>query len=121
LFTVVVETHFWASHRLTLPDGSKEPTHCHNWKVAADVSSDRLDSIGCVIDFHELKAILDEIVAVLDNDALDELDYFRTNNPSAENVAKYVYEKLQPKLPGQLRLKNVTVVEQPGCIAKFGK
>ena len=119
MFTVSVETHFWASHRLSLPDGSKEPLHHHNWVVTADVSGSVLDSMGLIMDFRRLKAMVDSIMADFDNIQLEKLDYFQRNNSSAENVAKYVYEKLEPKLPRSLKLNHIRVVEQPGCSARF--
>ncbi len=121
MFTISVETHFQASHQLTLPDGEKEPVHRHNWLVTADVSSDRLNNMGVVMDFRELRVMLDETVAELDNTALDRVGYFQQNNPSAENVAKYVYEKLRTNLPESVKLRNIRVVEEPGCSAKFGE
>lgn len=119
MFTISVETRFWASHRLKLPDGSREPSHSHNWAVAADVSTEGLDSMGLAIDFRRLKGLLDEIAAEFENGRLENLDYFQQNNPSAENVAKYVCEQLERKLPNGLKLNFVKVTEQPGCAAKF--
>jgi len=106
---------------LALADRSREPLHGHNWAATADVSSGELDSMGLVIDFRRLKTMLDDIVADFDNTELEKLDYFRQNNSSAETVAKYIYEKLEPRLPGNLNLDHVRVIEQPGCSAKFGK
>jgi len=119
MLTVSVETRFWASHQLTLTDGSKEPLHSHNWAVTADVSSNMLSNMGLVMDFHRLKEMLDNIVAEFDNMVLDSIDYFRRNNSSAENIAGYIYEKLQFKLPKDVRLEAVRVAEEPGCSAKF--
>ena len=140
MFTVSVETGFTASHQLTWRNGSKEvardscperatsdesrvtkkePLHCHNWAVIADVSSDRLDGLGLVMDFHRLKAMVDNIVAVLDNRCLEEFDYFQANNSSAENVAKYIYEQLAPRLPKGLNLDSIRVVEEPNYAAKY--
>ena len=65
MYTVSVETHFWASHQLTLSDGSKEPVHHHNWRVIAEVGSDRLDSMAVVMDFEQLKAAVGDITAAL--------------------------------------------------------
>jgi 6-pyruvoyltetrahydropterin/6-carboxytetrahydropterin synthase len=120
MYTISVETHFRASHQLAMPDGSKEPVHHHYWSVTADVSSDGLNNMGVVIDFHKLRAILDNAIAELNNTALDRVEYFRQNNPTAENVAKYVYEKLHAKLPKGVTLQSIRVVEEPGCSAKFG-
>jgi len=119
MFTVSVETYFWASHRLVLPDGSKEPLHNHNWSVTADVSSEKLDSMAVVMDFQKLKEMVDNIVAEFDNTTLNEISYFQQNNPSAENVAKFIYEKLGPKLPKGVKLQSIRVVEEPGCSAKY--
>jgi 6-pyruvoyltetrahydropterin/6-carboxytetrahydropterin synthase len=119
MLTVSVETHFWASHQLTLPDGSKEPAHSHNFSVTADVGTEKTGNMGLVIDFHRLKAMLDNIVAEFDNVALNRIDYFEKNNPTAENVAKYIYEKLQPELPKDIKLEAIRITEEPGCSAKF--
>jgi 6-pyruvoyltetrahydropterin/6-carboxytetrahydropterin synthase len=119
MFTIKVETRFWASHQLTLPDGSKEPLHHHNWAVIAKVCGDKLDSMGLVMDFGRLKAMVEEITAGFDNAQLDSIDYFRRNNPSAENVAKYIFDKVEPKLPGGVELRSIKVIEEPGCSAKF--
>ncbi|MFB0552361.1 MAG: 6-pyruvoyl tetrahydropterin synthase family protein [Phycisphaerae bacterium] len=121
MFTISVETSFWASHQMVLLDGSKEPVHHHNWLVSADVSSDKLNSMAVVMDFQELKEMVDDIVSEFDNVALNEISYFRQNNPSAENVAKYIYEKLRAKLPKGVKLQNIRVVEEPGCTANFSE
>ena len=119
MFTISVERHFRASHQLTLPDGSKEPAHNHDWVVTASLSSERLNNMGVVMDFRVLQEMIDKTVAGFDNAALESISYFQQNNPSAENVARYIYEKLRIELPEGVKLRNVRVVEEPGCSAKF--
>jgi 6-pyruvoyltetrahydropterin/6-carboxytetrahydropterin synthase len=121
LFIVSVETRFRASHQLDLPDGSKEPLHWHDWSVVADVSSDRLNEMGVVMDFRGLKAAMDSIVAEFNNAQLNGARFFRQNSSSAENVARYVYEQLLPKLASPVKLERIKVVEEPGCAAIFYK
>ena len=121
MFTISVETSFWASHQLRLTEGSKEPVHHHNWLVSADISSEKLNTMGLVMDFQKLKAMVDNIVAEFDNTSLNEISYFQQNNPSAENVARYIYEKLRAKLPEGVKLQNIRVVEEPGCTANFSE
>ena len=121
MFTISVKTHFQALHQLAFPDGSKEPLHRHDWLVTADVSGKELNSMGLVMDFHQLKAMIDNIVADFEGCRLDDKDYFRQNSSSAESVAKYIYEELSAKLPEGVELEAVKVVEQPGCSAKFSK
>ena len=119
MYTISVETHFNASHQLCLPNGEKEPEHFHNWSVTTDVSSAKLDNMGIVMDFHELREIIEKIVARFDN-KIEALKYFQENNPSAENVAKYIYDELKPQLPKGVKLNCVEVTEEPGYKAKFG-
>jgi len=121
LFTLSVETHFEAFHSLSLPDGSKEPVHSHNWLISADVSSKSVDETGLVIDFNRLKELIDDIVSQFNASSLEKNEYFQQNNSSAEMVAKYVYEKLEPMLTDKLKLESVKVTEQPGCSAKYTK
>jgi 6-pyruvoyltetrahydropterin/6-carboxytetrahydropterin synthase len=104
-----------------LPDGSKEPLHHHEWLASADVSSEGLDNMGVVMNFQKLRAMLDSAVGDFDNAAIEAVGYFQQNNPSAENVAKYIYDKLRTGLPEGVRLRNVRVVEEPGCSAKFSQ
>ncbi|HUT46547.1 MAG TPA: 6-carboxytetrahydropterin synthase [Sedimentisphaerales bacterium] len=119
MFTISVERRFQASHQLTLPDGSKEPVHKHDWVVTASLSSEKLNNMGVVMDFQVLKAMIDKTLAGFDNKALESISYFQQNNPSVENVAKYIYEKLRIELPEGVKLRNIRVVEEPGCSAKF--
>jgi len=84
--------------------------------------------MAVVMNFQKLKAMVDDIVAQFDNMALEEISYFQqtsassveSNNPSAENVARYIYEKLRSKMPQGVKLQSIRVVEEPGCSAKFG-
>ncbi len=119
MFTISVEMSFHASHQLALPDGSNEPTHSHNWAVTAEVAAETLDNTGVVMDFRRLRAELGRIIAPFANSQLAAIEYFRQNNPSAENVAKYIYEKLVPKLPQGVDIRSVKVGEEQGCWAKY--
>lgn len=121
MFTISVETYFWASHRVTLGDGSKESLHSHNWKVTSQLGADKLDKMGLVMDFSRLKVLVEGITAVFDNNQMEKIDCFQQTNSTAENVAKYIYEQLEAKLPDGVKLKAVSVLEEPGCEAKFSK
>ena len=121
MFTITVETHFVASHQLALPDGSKESLHQHDWAVTASVSSDRANSMGLVMDFRKLKAMVDKIVDQFADTRLEKFDYFQPNCSSAEMVARYIYEMLEPKLPKNVKLDYIMVIEAPGCSAKFSE
>lgn len=121
MFTVSVDRHFWASHQLSFSDGSKEALHWHNWSVTADVSSKGLDKSGVVMDFHELKAMLGEIIEECLNENSNEENCRCLNGMSAEQLSEYICEELDSRLPEKVKLEAVTVTEEPGCSAKFSK
>ena len=119
MFEITVDTHFFASHRLNLSDGSKEAPHEHIWEVTASVCSKKMNNIGIVMDFRELMSMLEDITAPFDKNMLNNHEYFQKNNTSAENVAKYIFENLEPKLPENVELAYVSVTEAAQCKAKF--
>lgn len=123
MFTITVETSFIAHHQLTLPDGTKEPLHDHDWKLIVAVSSEHLDQTGCVMDFHLLQDIINKTLSPLSGIALENLDYFAKNsiNASAENVAKYIYDIISPQLPENINLSYINLMEAPDCWAKYTK
>jgi 6-pyruvoyltetrahydropterin/6-carboxytetrahydropterin synthase len=110
-FDITATRHFSAAHQLRLHDGALEPLHGHNWKVRVTVSADKLDSIGVVMDFHELYRLLECLLGPLHNTHLNDSPVFGTLNPSTENVALHVGRSLE--LPRGVRLVAVEVWETP--------
>jgi len=111
-FEIATTREFAAAHALRLYDGSLEPVHGHNWRVRVTVASPRLDSIGVVMDFHELERLLNEILDPFHNTHLNDHSPFNAGlNPSAENVALHVANRL--KLPAHVRLTRVEAWETP--------
>jgi 6-pyruvoyltetrahydropterin/6-carboxytetrahydropterin synthase len=119
MFTISVQNSFAARHRLSRPDGTKEPSHGHYWTVTAAASAEKLNAAGLVMDFQLLRDLVEKVVGPLRDAELDRLEYFRSNNCSAENVAKYIYEAVVPLLPAPVRLDYVQVTEAAGCTAAY--
>jgi 6-pyruvoyltetrahydropterin/6-carboxytetrahydropterin synthase len=116
-FQITTIREFSAAHAIRLYDGSLEPLHGHNWRVSVTVSADKLDSIGVVMDFHELSRLVDVVVGPMHNRSLNDLPAFAAVNPTAENVAVHVASGV--KLPSGVRLKKVEVWETWDCSAKY--
>jgi 6-pyruvoyltetrahydropterin/6-carboxytetrahydropterin synthase len=116
-FEITTTRHFSAAHQLRLYDGSLEPLHGHNWQVKVTIAAPKLDSIGVVMDFHELERAVDAILTPLHNHHLNETEPFRKLNPSAENVALHIGRSL--KLPTGVQLLAVEVWETPENSAAF--
>ena len=116
-FEITITRDFSASHQLRLYDGSLEPLHGHNWHVVVTVGAKKLDSIGVVMDFHELQRLLDAIIEPMHNRHLNDLAAFGSTNPSAEQVAAHIADVLE--VPGGARLVWVEVWETPDCRARW--
>jgi len=119
MFQLTVEARFNATHRLALPDGTFEPNHGHDWRVATIVAADRLDDMETVMDFHELERVLGELLRPLNHTDLNAHPAFAEANPSAERLAEWIGRSLKPQLPDHVRLVRVDVEEAPRCIASF--
>ncbi len=98
MFEVSVEASFAAAHQLRNYRGKCENLHGHNYKVRVTVEGEELNDIGLLADFTELKAALREITEFLDHKFLNEIEPFTAINPSAENVALYICDRLQTSL-----------------------
>jgi len=108
-FEITTTREFSAAHQLRLLDGVMEPLHGHNWRVKVTVSAAKLDGMGVVMDFHELERLVQEVIGAMHNRNLNELGPFKSMNPSAENVAMHVAQKIV--LPKQVKLQSVEVWE----------
>lgn len=115
----MAETEFRASHGLVLADGGREDLHSHLWRVRAAVQCPVLNQVQMGIDFHVLQALLQEITAALDNKPLAEHKAFASVNPTAEMVAKFVFDRLAPKIPSPGNLAWVEITEAPGCTVRY--
>ena len=119
MYTVTVESTFTASHQLTMADGGKEPLHSHDWAVRVAVSADELDETGLAVDFNNLKAMIADVTGPFAGARLEQLDCFAGCNASAENVAQYIYDRIEPMLANRLKLVYAEVTEADGCRAKY--
>lgn len=121
MFTIFLTTSFKASHQLTFSGGVgvTEPLHEHDWQVCAAVCAEHLNEDGLVMDFEELKRLVEGILQDFRGRPLETNPLFERRNASAENVARLLYEQLKPQLPDTVRLDYVEVTEAPGCRARF--
>lgn len=120
-YEVSAQTTFAASHQLRGYKADIEPLHGHNFRVEAFVQAEELDELGVVIDFIELEKCLVEVVAPYDHRHLNELPPFDLTNPTTENLARFLYEELQKKLPKGARLRLLKVWEAPTYSAAYGE
>ena len=113
MFEVSVEQTFAAGHALRNYKGSCEDVHGHNFRVRVTVAGEQLDSTGLLVDFLELKSLIDGVVAYLDHKFINDLSPFDQINPSAENLAKYFYDRVSVGMKSDVpvRISEVCVWE----------
>ena len=88
--------------------------HGHNYEVEVFVDADALDARGFVVDFRELDPVKTWIDATLDHRHLNDII---EGQPSAEAIAKYVYEWCRTGLP--FRVAAIRVWETPRAYAEY--
>ena len=94
MFKLIVKKEFSSAHILHGHPGNCKRMHGHNWLVEAEVQGDNTNEIGMVIDFKDIKNKLKEIISNLDHQFLNDLEPFINENPTAENISKYIYKEL---------------------------
>lgn len=98
MFEITVEETFSSGHALRGYRGKCENPHGHNYKIQVRLRGPQLNSIGLLVDFKDLKRIMRELTNRIDHQYLNDLPPFTTINPSAENLAKYVYDNVRAGL-----------------------
>lgn len=120
MYEVIITAPFVAAHRLKLYDGSLEPLHGHNWKVEIRLRGGDLDQIEVLIDFLEVKAKLKEMLEQIDYSFLNENPQFSGKNPSAEQVARWLFDKMAQHVQHPVaKVSKVTVWETEDCAASY--
>ncbi|PIE68967.1 MAG: 6-carboxytetrahydropterin synthase QueD [Deltaproteobacteria bacterium] len=118
-----VRSDFSAAHQLRHYEGKCEALHGHNFMVEAEVAGTKLDpKIGYLMDFKELKRRLQTVLATLDHTCLNDLPGFATRNPTSEELARYIFEGLEPLLQdAPVHLRWVMVAEKESSMAFYTK
>jgi 6-pyruvoyltetrahydropterin/6-carboxytetrahydropterin synthase len=120
MFEVKIVTQFAAAHRLENFYGKCESLHGHNWKVEVFLEGETLDSAGLLMDFGVVKARTKEMLEEIDHKYLNELAAFAGRNPSSENLAHYLYERLGAIFNGdRVKIRRVNVWESDTSCASY--
>jgi 6-pyruvoyltetrahydropterin/6-carboxytetrahydropterin synthase len=123
--SVTVKLYFEAAHRLHNPAQSEEWNrrvygkcnnphgHGHNYVLEVSVEGEVDPDSGYLVDMKILKDILrDVVVNEVDHRHLNiEVPWLTAVNPTAENLARVFFGRIEPALPDGLRLSKVTVHE----------
>ena len=120
MFTVFKDFTFSAAHQIRGHQGGCERMHGHNYRVRVVVAAERLDALGMVIDFADLKQVVGEILGPFDHRVINDLPPFDERNTTAELLAEYVYTEAASRIAdARLRVERVEVWENESACAVY--
>jgi 6-pyruvoyltetrahydropterin/6-carboxytetrahydropterin synthase len=117
VYELTIKSHFDAAHALRGYPGECRLLHGHTWDIEVTVAASELDEIGIVYDFKLLKEDLNRVLDVYDHAYLNEIPPFDELSPTAENLARVIYESLAETIDPRVSVVEVAVWESP--IAKL--
>ncbi len=121
MFEVTIEESFAAGHALRNYRGKCENVHGHNYRCEVTLQGERLDSIGLLVDFVELKKAVHDVLDRMDHQWLNDFPPFDQINPSAENMAKFIYDEVSAGLKAKegVRVGSVKLWETDTSSATY--
>ncbi|MFC1454154.1 6-carboxytetrahydropterin synthase QueD [Verrucomicrobiota bacterium] len=122
MIEISIKSHFCGAHSLTGYRGPCANLHGHNWEVEVFLRGTKTGRDGMLIDFKKLKKALHAVLEKIDHQNLNTIPVFRTKNPTAENIAKYIFDQLFSRFNSPAcRLKKVRISETPGTSAYYSR
>ena len=119
-YTLKILTDFAAAHTLRDYPGACSRMHGHNWKVEVEVIASALDSIGMGIDFKQIKNATNTITETLDHQYLNDLPPFDSINPTAENIAAFIYKGVSEIINNErIKVSSVTLWETERACVRY--
>jgi len=111
-YTLKILTDFAAAHYLRNYEGVCNRLHGHNWKVEVQVITRQLDEVGMGVDFKVIQDATKSLIGRLDHYNLNDQPPFDTVNPTAENIAAYLYSELSQELNSEkVKVDAITLWE----------
>ncbi|MEZ7890554.1 MAG: 6-carboxytetrahydropterin synthase QueD [Candidatus Wallbacteria bacterium] len=124
MFEISAKFSISSAHFLRNYEGKCKNLHGHNWKITVYAAGGTLsEKTGMLLDFGELKRLMKIIENELDHKSLNECSYFTDANPTAENIAKYVYQRMSFLIEEHghknVKISKVSVFETENCEALY--
>jgi 6-pyruvoyltetrahydropterin/6-carboxytetrahydropterin synthase len=100
MHTIFKDFTFAAAHAIRGHTRGCQNLHGHNYRVRVHLGADRLDALGMVLDFADLKAIMREILAPFDHHVINDVPPFDRRNTTAELLSAYFFDEVRARLGG---------------------
>ena len=109
MHTIFKDFTFAAAHAIRGHTRGCQNLHGHNYRVRVHLAAGELDALGMVLDFSDLKAMMQEIVGPFDHRVINDIPPFDERNTTAELISQHVYEEIERRLAEQERVRVVRV------------
>lgn len=122
MYEVSVEESFAAGHYLRGYKGKCENQHGHNYRVRVTLAGEKVDATGLLYDFVHLKQVIGSVIRTLDHRNLNDFAPFDKLNPSAENIARYIYDEAAKQISASANgatISSITVWETDTSAATY--
>lgn len=120
-YGLAIRDHFDAAHFLRNYQGKCSELHGHTWGVEVKIEGFKLNQSELLFDFQALKKLLKQTLSAFDHAFLNEVPPFDKISPTGENLARFIYQNLENKLPPGIRLVSVKVEESPSAWVEVSK
>jgi 6-pyruvoyltetrahydropterin/6-carboxytetrahydropterin synthase len=121
-YQLKVVTDFAAAHTLRDYPGACSRMHGHNWKVELEAVATQLDEIGMGVDFKVMKQAAREVAGQLDHQYLNDLEPFKNINPTAENIAVYMYREISTRINSDsIKVTALTLWETERACVRYSE
>jgi 6-pyruvoyltetrahydropterin/6-carboxytetrahydropterin synthase len=121
-YQLKVVTEFASAHTLRGYPGACSRMHGHNWKLELEAIATALDEIGMGVDFKQMKNAANAVGNELDHRYLNDLEPFKTINPTAENIAAYMFREISARLNSDsIRVSAVTLWETDRACVRYSE
>lgn len=119
MYELILNDCFSSAHYLREYEGACERLHGHTWRVEVAIAGDKVNKIGLLWDFKEMKVKLKEVTDRWDHVCLNDLPDFKEVNPSTENMARVLYQEFKKDLPAGVEMRYTRVWESEMASAKY--
>jgi len=121
MFEIIVEEHFSAAHRIEGYSGSCSNLHGHNWLVQMCLRAKNLNEIGMALDFRRAKKLLRKVLEKLDHTFLNDNQFLKGENPTAERIAKAIFDEISLEVEDGIEVAHITVWESNSTAVRYSR
>lgn len=121
MYKLSTHLNFSSAHYLNNYNGNCAQLHGHNWKVRVEVSARELNETGMALDFKNLNDLAWRIIGKFDHQVINEVEPFDKVNPTAENLARFLFKEIAKTLPKNIKIEKIGLWETEKYLVEYSE